>query len=219
MKSIAGFFSYLFHPLFLTAYFLLLLYWVNPHFIDFSDKHASFLIIFSLITSTILFPGISIFLMKGLNLIDSIQMREKKERVGPLIVTALFYIWIFINLKNNSLAPEYLTFFMLGGTLSLFFAFFFTLFFKISLHTLGLGALTMSFYLIKTKYAFYDAILPWSGGTTLIIDTTLVMILLLLISGWVATCRLILNAHTLFQLYLGYVLGAAAMLIAYFSYL
>ena len=120
MRLAASFFSYLFHPLFLAAYFLLLVYWVNPVFLDFSDRHSSFLIIFSLLTSTILFPGVAIFLMKGLKLIDSIQMRDKKERVGPLIVTGLFYIWVFLNLKNNSLVPEYMSFFMLGASIALF---------------------------------------------------------------------------------------------------
>ncbi|HRG65649.1 MAG TPA: hypothetical protein PLV12_07590, partial [Saprospiraceae bacterium] len=63
MRLAASFFSYLFHPLFLAAYFLLLVYWVNPVFLDFSDRHSSFLIIFSLLTSTILFPGVAFFLM------------------------------------------------------------------------------------------------------------------------------------------------------------
>lgn len=219
MKQVAGFFSYLFHPLFLTAYFLLLVYWMNPIFIDFSDHHASFLIIFSLLTSTILFPGIAIFLMKGLNLIDSIHMRDKRERVGPLIVTGLFYVWVFVNLKNNSFVPEYLAYFMLGGTLALFMGFFFTLFFKVSLHTIGLGALTAAFFLVKNHYSFADVALPWWGHSSLIIDTNVVLILLILISGWVASCRLLLKAHTLFQLYLGYFLGCIAMLLAYFIYL
>jgi hypothetical protein len=219
MKLVAGIFSYLFHPLFLTAYFLGLVYWMNPIFMDFSDHHASFLIIFSLLTSTILFPGIAIFLMKGLNLIDSIHMRDKRERVGPLIVTSLFYVWVFINLKNNSFVPEYLTYFMLGGTLSLFLGFFFTLFFKVSLHTIGLGALTTAFFLVKNHYSFNDVTLPWFSHSTLILDTNMVLILLLLISGWVASCRLFLKAHTLFQLYLGYGLGVVAMISAYIIYL
>ncbi|MBK7008600.1 MAG: hypothetical protein IPH94_02505 [Saprospiraceae bacterium] len=219
MRLAASFFSYLFHPLFLAAYFLLLVYWVNPVFLDFSDRHSSFLIIFSLLTSTILFPGVAIFLMKGLKLIDSIQMRDKKERVGPLIVTGLFYIWVFLNLKNNSLVPEYMSFFMLGASIALFFGFFFTLFLKVSLHTIGMGALTTAFFLMKNRYAFEDVVLPWGNSHSLIIDTNLVFILLLLISGWVATCRLWLKAHTLKQIYAGFLMGVVAMTIAYFIYL
>ncbi|MBK8701621.1 MAG: hypothetical protein IPN29_19540 [Saprospiraceae bacterium] len=217
MKPFSVLLSYLFHPLFISAYFIWLIYWMNPVFMDFSENNGSQLIIISLLTSTILFPGIAIFMMKGLKLIDSIQMRDKKERVGPLIVTSLFYIWVFLNFKRNSLVPEYITYFMLGATLSLFICFFFTLFFKVSLHTVGFGSLLLGLAIIRFKYAFDDVILTLPGKT-LIVSTDLILLCILILGGIVGTSRLLLDAHTPKQVYLGYLLGASAMLAAYPAY-
>ena len=217
MKLFSKVISIVFHPLFISAYFLLFLYWLNASFLDFKDRNNTGLIIISILSSTILFPAIALFLMKGLNLIESIEMKDKKERVGPLIVTSLFYIWMYLNFKRNNIVPEYLTFFILGTTIALFFGFFTTLFYKVSLHAIGISGLITGLYLIRVKYHFDDLVLSMVHRNW-ILQSDLLFVFLVVIAGLVGTARLYLKDHSNKQVYLGYGLGVTSMLFAFFLF-
>jgi len=120
LKTTAKLISILFHPLFIIGYVLVLLLSINPYLFVVQDDQAKFLLIFSVIMLTIFFPLFSVFMMKMLDLIQSFQMEEKSERIGPLIVTGTFYMWLFINIKDNSNIPGAFSFFVLGSTIALF---------------------------------------------------------------------------------------------------
>ncbi len=216
MRNFSYGISVLFHPLFMSAYFLLFLYLLNPIFIDISDKTAALFII-QLLAATILFPMVSIFMMKGLGFIDSIEMKDHKERVGPLLTTSIFYIWMFLNFKRSSYVPDYITYFLLGSTVSLFISFFITLFYKISLHAVAISGLIFGLYIVKTKYYFYEWIMPFLDNTY-VINADILILFLLLIAGLIGTCRLFLKEHTAQQIYTGYGVGFISMVVAYVVY-
>ncbi len=213
MRNFSYGISVLFHPLFMSAYFLLFLYLLNPVFIDGSSKQAGLFLI-QLLASTIVFPMVSIFMMKGLGFIDSVEMKDHKERIGPLLITAIFYIWMFLNFKRSTFVPDYITYFLLGCTISLFVSFFITLFYKISLHAVAISGLICGLYIIKTKYFFYELILPFFGSK-LLASADILIIFLLLILGLVGTARLYLKDHNPNQIYFGYGVGALSMAMAY----
>ena len=73
-----------------------------------------------------MFPMIAILMMKALGLIKTLDMKEKQERIGPLIVSGLFYMWLYANIRNNDLIPDALSFFILGTTISIFIALLFS---------------------------------------------------------------------------------------------
>jgi hypothetical protein len=193
----------------MSAYFVLCIYLMNPYFIDFDNK-SSGIILISFLGSTILFPLIAIMMMKGLGLIDSIHMREKKERVGPLLITSLFYVWSFLNFKKYGAVPEYFTYFTLGATIALFASFFVTLFDKVSLHSVAFSSLIAGLYIIKIKYKFYEFIVELLGNSYLV-NTDLLIALMIVIWGIIASSRLYLNEHNPKQIYMGAVLGVLAM--------
>jgi hypothetical protein len=216
MKNFAYGISILFHPLFMSAYFLLFIYLLNPYFIEGSEKQSTLLVI-QLLASTILFPMIATFMMKGLGFIDSLDMSDHKERVGPLLITSIFYIWMFLNFKRSSFVPEYITYFLLGSTISLFASFFVTLFYKISLHAVAISGLITGLYLVKTKYFFYEFVLPVIN-LNFVISADVLIMFLVLIMGLIGTSRLYLNQHTKKQIYIGYFTGFAAMIAGFFFY-
>ncbi len=185
-------------------------------FLDFQEQ-SSMILLFSFLGSTILFPMIAIFMMKGLNIIDSLEMSDKKERVGPLLITSLFYIWSFLNFKKYGSVPEYVTFFTLGATIALFMSFFITLFEKISLHTVAFSGLITSLLLIMNKYKFYEFGIKVLGSNLLVDGIILIMFLLILL-GLIATARLYLNAHNLRQIYLGCGVGVIGMILGFVIY-
>jgi hypothetical protein len=194
---------------------LLLLMLINPYLFSITDPKAKGLIIISVTSLTIVFPLICVLMMKLLGLIESVQMKGDKERVGPLIATGIFYLWLFINIKDNDMIPEAFSFFVLGSTIALFIGFFLSNFDRISLHTIGIGGLLMGAIIIRFNYAY--EIIPLDLGTlgAYAIQVDLIVILTIIIAGIVGTSRLLLGAHNREQIFGGYVVGIFSQLIAY----
>ncbi len=214
MKVIANIISYTFHPLFAVAMMLGILLVINPYLFGI-DQHAEGLLIISVFTMSIMFPLISVVMMKMLGLISSLEMSGDKERVGPLIATGVFYLWLFVNIKNNNLVPQAFSFFVLGTTIALFMAFFISNFTRISLHTIGVGGMLMGLVLVRYNFAYDTFIVKfWSlGSYSIHID--LLIILSIIVCGLVGTARLYLKAHDSQQVYGGYLVGIASQLISF----
>ena len=216
MKIAAQFLSIIAHPLLMLTYMLLLLLLVNPYLFgvnSIGDLESKKLILSVFFTSFFL-PAIAIFLKRKLDLISSIDMREKKDRIGPFIVTGVFYLWVFQNVLRNNDMPTAFLIAVLGTTVGLFLCFLINLFFKISLHASGIGGfigmvlITMWLY----SYGTFEMWLPFIGSCSISIN--LVLILSLLIAGLIGTARLGLGAHTSRELYAGFALGLLCQFIA-----
>ena len=216
MKIAAQFLSIIARPLLMLTYMLLLLLLVNPYLFgvnSIGDLESKKLILSVFFTSFFL-PAIAIFLMRKLDLISSMDMREKKDRIGPFIVTGVFYLWVFQNVLRNNDMPTAFLIAVLGTTVGLFLCFLINLFFKISLHASGIGGfigmvlITMWLY----SYGTFEMWLPFIGSCSISIN--LVLILGLLIAGLIGTARLGLGAHTSRELYAGFALGLLCQFIA-----
>jgi hypothetical protein len=178
------------------------------------DEQAKFLLIFSVIMLTIFFPLFSVFMMKMLDLIKSFQMEDKTERIGPLIVTGTFYLWLFVNIKDNSNIPDAFSFFVLGSTIALFLSLMLNSFTKISLHTVGMGGLLAGTFFIRYFFS-YDSFFIYLPFGTLNVHTNLVLLLVIVIAGAVGTSRLLLKAHDTFDVYGGYIVGIFSQIVAF----
>ena len=198
------------------GYVLLFLMLANPYIFGFSGDKAKGLVIISIITIAVMFPLIAIFMMKALGLISSMEMSDKKERIGPLIVTGLFYLWLYVNVRNNDNIPGALSFFILGSTISVFFALMINSFTKISLHTIAAGGMAtgLLFILFNFTYGFVDIPLPWAGIQYRMSDR-LIFMTIVVAAGAVGTARLYLKAHKEDEIYGGYIVGILAQMIAF----
>jgi len=204
MKDVARFVSYIFHPLFFPTYGTLLIVGLNPNmFGPFRDKvHFAWLII--IIALTIVFPLVWILMMRGLQMIDSLQLRTSKERIIPFVATATFYLWatwMFKPTVTMKIPPNLPIFYMmLGACFAIFEAFVINVFAKVSLHTLAAGSLT-GLTLILIRYSTFDLRLMFVG--------------VILMAGVIGTARLMLKAHTDKEVALGYVAGFTAQFISF----
>ena len=198
----------------MIGYVLVILLSINPYLFVIQDNQAKFLLIFSVIMLTIFFPLFSVFMMKMLDLIQSFQMKEKSERIGPLIVTGTFYLWLFINIKDNSNIPGAFSFFVLGCTIALFLSLMLNSFTKISLHTVGMGGLLAGMFFIRYFFSYDNFFVELPFGT-LNVQTNFVLLLVIIIAGAVGTSRLLLKAHNTMDVYGGYVVGIFAQVIAF----
>jgi len=214
MKTISNILSVAFHPMFIMSYALLIILKVNPYLFAVQDEKVTVLLIFSVVTMSLLFPLLATLMMKGLGLISSLEMNDKKERIGPMIVTAIFYMWLYANFHKNSIVPDAFRFFVLGSTISLCLAFILNTMTKISLHTVGMGGLLMGFLLIRYNYSYETFIVDFLGQAYQV-QTNLLLYLTIIATGAVGTARLYLKAHKPDQVYGGYFIGIVSMLIAY----
>lgn len=216
MKSLIKFsssiISYLFHPLLMLTYILVLILLANPFL--FGIRHfseGSKLILLTLLY-TYLYPAFAVLMMKALGMIDSLEMKTKNERIGPFLATGIFYLWFFRNIYSDPNMPIAFIAAVLGATIGLFIAFFVNIFYKISLHAVGVGGLIgVSF--ITISYFSYG-IMPIDKLGLIQISTYYLLFATILISGAVGTARLVLKAHRPQEIYFGYLLGFATQLLS-----
>ena len=206
----AKIFSFLGQPLLVLTYILMLMLAVNPYAFGVRDigDQRSVLLLLSVFTTSFMIPGLGVALMKPLGLIQSMEMRDKQERVGPYIICGVFYLWLFKNFMEGTVPLLYAKF-VLGATIGLFLAFFFNIFTKISAHATGMG----SFACMVLVLAF-----EWPGMSLSIgavqVSLNVVLALVILLAGLIGFARLQLEAHTPVDVWRGYVSGVLAMLLA-----
>jgi hypothetical protein len=216
MRKAAQIVSIIFHPLLILTYMLILLLMVNPYLFgvnSLGDKE-SIKFILTVFFSTFLIPAFAIFLMWRLQLISSLEMRDKQDRIIPFIVSGIFYLWVLRSVFADPNIPTAFLIAALGTTIGLFSCFIINLFFKISLHAVGVGGMTGMILIIMWLYSYgtFTLNLPILG--TCEISVNLVLMLSIFIGGLVGTSRLLLNAHTTKELYLGFALGILSQLIS-----
>ena len=183
-------FSYLFHPILIPT--IVLYIGINnvDYFYLIFQNHSMNLYL-TIISFTIVLPLISAILFVKYGQIESLEMRDKTERRGPLLTTAAIMIIGFPIFNSTSKISLHLSSIYISSIILLIIAFFITKKWKISLHMLGVGGATGTF--ISLNYLF--------GGLYYF------SILFIFLSGFLAFSRLELKAHNEKQVYIGFILG------------
>jgi hypothetical protein len=189
-KRIAQVSSILFHPYFLTIYGLIILY-NSGLYISFLPPKLKRWILLIVILNTALIPLSFIPFYLKMGLIKNLGMHDSKERMVPLLInTILFYITYYILTRFR--IPSPVTTYILLGAIVSFAALIITWKWKISLHMMGIGALTGAFLAIAFRY-----------GTNI----TGYIVFFILVSGILGFSRLRNNDHDGTQVGVGYVMG------------
>lgn len=215
LRMLARIISILFHPLLIVTYMLVLLLLINPYLFGVSrvGDQASKLLILQVFLSTFFIPAFAVAMLRFMGMIESMEMKTRQERIGPYIITGIFYLWMFRNFLDNSQIPTAFTSFMLGATIGLFLAFFINIFTKISAHAVGMGGLLgmVVITLLLFSYDTFSMNLPFGVFE---VSMSAVLAIAVLLAGLVGTARLLLQAHEPMDLYGGYLVGFSAQFIA-----
>jgi hypothetical protein len=201
IRVMANFFSWIFHPLLITAYVMFFLIFLHPYvFAGMEPKFKVFRII-HIVLLTVFFPVFSVFIMVKLKLFtSSMYLRGAKERIIPYVITMIFYWWSWNVFKNLADSPPVTVHFLFGTFLAICGAWMCNIYFKISMHAVAMGGLVVFFIL----FSFQD---NYASG--------LYISVAMLIAGIVCTSRFIVSDHTPFQIYAGLVTGMLAQFIAW----
>jgi hypothetical protein len=209
MRTIAHAVSFVFHPLFMMTYIAILLSFINPYLFGVHHAKDNVVFILQIFISTFFLPAFATFMMKSLGFIETLEMEDRKERIGPLIATSTFYLWMSYNFYKSSIIPNAYTIFIVGATMGLCIAFFINVFSKISLHAIGMGGFLGMIVIIMMYFSYGD----FNIGSVSMSMNFLLMIVIV-ICGMVGTSRLILDAHEPIDLYGGFFIGFGTQFLA-----
>jgi hypothetical protein len=197
MNTLSKIISILFHPLLIPTYIILLFIQLNSVYFTALNPKIALGIVF---INTFFFPALAMLLMKKLEFIDSLEMPDKQQRIIPLIVTMVCYIWAYLSVKKTGF-PTPFSWFILGAVISLALAFVVNVFHKLSLHMVAISgalmAVMMMFFYAQQNVQYY-------------------FLFAILVVGMVASARLYLNAHTAKEINTGFIVGLAGQSLAAF---
>jgi hypothetical protein len=207
MRAAANVVSSIFHPLFVPIYGLVLLMYLpstpESFLIQDSMYHSpesiKQIILFLFGIFGVIAPGVSLLLFKYNKTISSLSLDIQHERKVPIFMMAIYMgiLFFFLTFQVPDYAvPNITRGISLGATLGIIIAGVLNRYTKISLHLLGMGMLTGAVFMYYTEqYDFPTFVLPS----------------IFVLSGAVATARLYLNAHSYFELILGYLIGLISL--------
>lgn len=164
---------------------------------EFASQEKLF-VLFQVVIVTVFIPVLTFLLLRATGNVDSVMVSKVSQRKIPL----LLHCFLIILLVRKSITIDHypeLHFFLLGGLLSSLLAL--ILLFgniKASLHMIGMSSLTV--FVIGLSMH-------------LKVQSTLIIAMLILLNGVVASSRLEMNAHTNKELIIGFMLGAIPQLL------
>ena len=180
----------------MVTYFTLLILWKSPYAFAGMDHGV---LIGNIVINTVFFPLLAILLLYKLEFIPSLKMNDHKDRIGPLMAIIVFYVWTYLLIKRSG-TPMFLSTFMLGVLISIFASFVVNVFQKLSLHMVGIGGFLAG---ILFLFLFSN------------IELNLILIISIVLCGIVGSSRMVLGAHSLNEVYIGFVVGIIGQMAAF----
>jgi hypothetical protein len=184
--------SYVFHPLFIPLYVTCFLEFVHPsYFSGFSVMGKKKLLLLVAINAFV-FPVVTVLLLKALGFIDSIFLKTQKDRIIPYIASGTFFFWTQYVLREQNYVPRILVAFMFGVFISSSAALIANIYYKISMHAIGMGGLIGLFLIIMQQNTL---LMTWP------------LSLAFLLAGLVCSSRMVVSDHKPKEIYIGLLVG------------
>ena len=184
--------SYVFHPLFIPLYVTWFLAFVHPSYFSGFSVLCKQKLLLLITINAFAFPAITVLLLKALGFIDSIFLKTQKDRIIPYIASGTFFFWTQYVLREQNYVPRILVAFMFGVFISSSAALIANIYYKISMHAIGMGGLAGLFLVIMQQNTM---LMTWP------------LSLVILLAGLVCTSRMIVSDHRPKEIYMGLLVG------------
>lgn len=198
VRFLAQVFSYLFHPLFIPLYVCWFIEFVHPSYFSGFSEAGKKRVLLQITINVFIFPALSVLLLKGLGFIDSLFLKSQRDRIIPYIASMTFFFWAQYALREQPEIPRIVVAFLFGVFISSAAALIANIYFKVSMHGIGMGGLVGIFYIIMQQNTM---LMTWPLSVAL------------LIAGLVATSRFIVSDHTQKEMYSGLLIGFLCQII------
>ncbi|TND10265.1 MAG: hypothetical protein FD123_513 [Bacteroidetes bacterium] len=190
-RTAASILSWIFHPILMVSYASALYFVAFPYIRITANTERVQLMLLMILLLTFFLPGLSTFIMFRRGRLSQMQLGERKERLFPLVYTAIIYMIALFMIRGKGF-PGFIEVFLLGSIASLLLASVINFRVKVSLHALGIGGLAGG---------MLAAYLHLQHGNLWILA------LIFLLCGMIGTARLVLHAHRPGEIYLGLLSG------------
>lgn len=188
--TLSNLISYILHPVIMPLAGLFLILHSGAYISGMDIKIVKILYLITG-TFTLLLPLIFLPLLLYSGIIRSIRIDERRHRLIPYFITFMFYYTAHILIKKLAIS-SFISGFMFASAFTLLLIIILTWFFKISTHLAGIGGLAG---LVLSLSWIFD------------VDTSWLLIIILLLSGLLASARIYLKAHKPAEVYTGFFLG------------
>lgn len=211
--TLASVSSYIFHPAFFIVYNLFFILCFRPHWFGVNSWHDKKMLLLLVTIYTIFIPFIAILMLRVLNAIKSIQMYDRHDRIFPLIIVLVFYLWLWINLKHDPSVPKYWIWYLLAAVISCVITLIVNNWIKSSLHTTAVIA-TLSFWLwIRFLQSPGDSLmLKFDREGTVVYKLDYFLMWMIFVGGWIITGRLLIQAHRYNEIIIGIIIAIIAII-------
>jgi hypothetical protein len=187
--------SYLFHPLLIPTYLLLVLLNFDVFVTQSVPFYYRLILAGVVFLTTFIFPLTFTLLLYRLQLISSWQLIRKEERIFPILAIAVFYYVTYYLLKGIHFSSIF-SYYMLGATLLAVLSLVVNFYRKISLHMVAAGSFTGLFLGLSLNFGVNFNTEIFSG---------------ILLAGIIGYARLLSDTHKPSEIYAGFGLGAIIM--------
>jgi hypothetical protein len=198
--QISHFLSIILHPLMIPAIATMALMLRPDLYSIVLPNNMKFWFISVVIVFTLLIPLAGVLILLKFNAVNSIEMNDRHERTLPLIISSTSFMVLLFSLKSTGIPPVFL-YILYSATFALLAGLLINLFYKISLHTLGWGAIAAALTGVSFKLG---------------VPLLAFIVVAVLLSGLAGYARLKQNAHNPAQVYLGYVAGISVIILISF---
>ena len=187
--------SYLLHPILMPVLGLVIILNSGIYSVELPGEFKNYLYLMTVLCCLVLplsFLPVLIYFQH----VKEITIGERRERLIPLFFTTIcFYAGYFFISRFSPV--KVINLFLLSSTFVVMLMLIISLFWKISIHSAGIGGITGLIIILSLTYS---------------VDMTIFLSAAILISGIIFTARLVLNTHTLLQLVAGYLVGAVGVI-------
>ena len=190
--TLAKIISIIFHPLLMPVYGILIIFSAPTPigYLPVTLKKVLFIII---LINNVILPLSLIPYFRYRNIITSWSIEDRKERIIPLLATSFFYsVSAYIAFRYNIL-PPFIKAFILSAAFLATSMTIITLWWKISIHSAGSGALLSLVIILSVKMS---------------VPLTWFLLPVILATGLVLSSRLWLNSHNPEEVWSGLLLGS-----------
>ena len=191
--------SYLFHPIFIPVYLSWLVLQTQSYLFGALSDREKTLFIARFAVMYIMFPLISVLLMKALGFVSSIHLRTQKDRIIPYVVCMIYYWWMWYVLHNQPEYPRQFTILSFAIFLASIGGLMANIRLKISMHAIA-GGLMAAFVMLL--------------GFSQDVNFGIFISTAILLAGVICTARFIDSDHTAREIYTGIVVGVLSLLLA-----
>lgn len=195
LQRIAQVISDIFSPIMLPAYMMAISMWMTPLVVI--PEKIRFVAMGVIVALTAILPTATIITLLKLGKVSDMSLSNRSERPLPYLVSVVCYIAAVIYLMTVK-TPSWLFAFYIGATVTSVLAFLITLKWKISAHASAIGGFTAAIIWLAFHNLILFGTVYWVCGSVLV-------------CGLIGSSRLILERHTLAQVFAGYALGALSV--------